>query len=189
MHSHTVTRSDKVCQCYVRELSQLAQLELHYGAHDVRCPVYRESLDPVDRAIDECARKLYTEHLDLWPVIAAYSRAQAIEDGVLVDLMQDKMAEVARQHYKHPIACTAAVFEIMQKAVENERHGNDYAGVLHDMLWMSRCYGRGQMGQSTVRFRVKITGAGRKSLYDFKLVIGPGDDASPVITIMLPEED
>ena len=189
MQSHTVTRNGKVCQCYIRDLPQLDQLELHYGAHDASCPAYRESLDPVDREHDERARKQYTENLNPWPVISAYSRAQAIEDGVLVDLMHDKMAEVARQHYKHPIACTAAVFEIMRKAAENKRHGNDYAGVLHDMLWMSRVYGRGQLGQSTVLFRVKITGAGRKNLYDFKLMIGPGDDATPMITIMLPEED
>lgn len=121
-------------------------------------------------------------------VISAYTRAQAIEDGVLVDLMQDRLAEVARQHYKHPIACTAAVWDIMQRAVENERHANDYAGVLHDMLWMSRVYKR-PLDEHTVIFRVKITGAGRKSLYDFKLAVGPGDELEPVITIMLPEED
>jgi hypothetical protein len=121
-------------------------------------------------------------------LISVYTRAQAIEDGVLVDLMQDTMAEVARQHYKHPIACTAAVWDIMQKAVENERYGNDYAGVLHDMLWMSRVYKR-QIAENIVIFRVKITGAGSRSVYDFKLIVSPGDDAAPVITIMLPEED
>lgn len=121
-------------------------------------------------------------------IIHAYSRAQAIEDGALVDLMQDRMLEVARQHYKYPIACTAAVWDIMQRAVENERHGNDYAGVLHDMLWMSRVYKR-PISESAVIFRVKIAGAGRHSVYDFKLVVGPGDELEPVITIMLPEED
>lgn len=121
-------------------------------------------------------------------IISQYTRAQAIEDGVLVDLMQDTMREVAHQHYKYPIACTAAVWPILERAVENERHGNDYAGVLHDMLWMSRVYKR-PLSESAVLFRVKITGAGRRSLYDFKLVVGPGDDAEPVITIMLPEED
>lgn len=50
--------------------------------------------------------------------IHSYSRADAINDGFLVDLMQDAMTSVCRQHYKFPIACTSAVFEIMQKAVE-----------------------------------------------------------------------
>lgn len=121
-------------------------------------------------------------------VISSYSRKQAIEDGVLVDLMQDKMAEVARQHYKYPIACTAAVWNIMQKAVENKRCCNDYAGVLHDMLWMSRVYKR-HIDESTVIFRVMINGAGRKKVYDFKMVVGPGDDMEPVITIMQTDED
>ena len=120
--------------------------------------------------------------------ISSYSRAQAIEDGVLVDLMQDKMTEVCRQHYKYPIACTIAVFSIMEKAVSNRKHLNDFAGVLHDMLWMSRVMKR-QVAPDTILFRVKITGAGPRSLYEFKMVCGPGDNAEPVLTIMLPEED
>lgn len=120
--------------------------------------------------------------------ISVYTRAQALEDGVLVDLMQDKMAEVARQHYKYPIACTAAVWEIIDKAVKNPKWCNDYAGVLHDMLWMSRVYKR-QLSETTVIFRVKIVGAGQKQLYDFKMVCGPSDDGSPCMTIMCSDED
>lgn len=120
--------------------------------------------------------------------IHTYTRAQALEDGVLCDLMQDKMAQVAREHYKYPIACTSAVFDIMQKAVENTRHCNDYAGILHDMLWMSRVYKR-QVNENTVIFRVKIAGAGRKSVFDFKMVCGPSDDGTPCLTIMLTNED
>lgn len=121
-------------------------------------------------------------------VIYSYSRAQAIEDGVLVDLMQDKMLDVCRQHYKYPIACTAAVWNIIERAVSNPRAHNDFAGVVHDMLWMSRMMKR-RVDNSTVIFRVKIVGAGAKKLFDFKMVCGAGDDAEPVLTIMLPEED
>lgn len=121
-------------------------------------------------------------------VISSYSRAQAIEDGALWDLMQDETAEVCRQHYRFPIATTSAVFEIIRKAVENPRACNDYKGVIHDMLWMSKVMKR-RLDDSTVLFRVKINGAGRKSLYEFKLTVGPGDHGEPVITIMLPDED
>jgi hypothetical protein len=121
-------------------------------------------------------------------VISTYTRRQAIEDGVLVDLDQDTMGEVCRSHYKYPIAATIEVFEIMNKAVQNKKHLNDFAGVLHDMLWMSKVYKR-QISETTVIFRVKIKGAGRRSVYDFKLVVGPGDDGEPVITIMNPEQD
>lgn len=120
--------------------------------------------------------------------IHTYTRAQAIEDGALVDLMQGEMAAVARQHYKFPIACTAAVFAVMRKAVENPRYSNDYAGILHDMLWMSKVMKR-QINESTVIFRVIIAGAGRARNFDFKLMVGPGDAGEPVITIMEPGED
>lgn len=122
--------------------------------------------------------------------IHTYTRRQAIEDGALVDFSdpESDTAEVCRQHYKYPIACTAAVFGIMQKAVENPRHCNDYKGVLHDMLWMSRTYKR-QLSPSAVLFRVIITGAGRSKYHDFKLIVGPGDQGEPVITIMMPDED
>lgn len=121
-------------------------------------------------------------------VIHHYSRAQAIEDGVLVDLMQNELGDVSRQHYKRPIACTLAVFEIMQKAVENPRYCNDYAGILHDMLWMSKVVRR-PIDDSTATFRVIIQGASRCKYHTFKFVVGPGDQGEPVITIMLPNED
>jgi hypothetical protein len=56
------------------------------------------------------------------------------------------------------------------------------------MLWMSRSYKR-QVDASTVLFRVIIQGAGRQKYHTFKLIVGPGDQAEPVITIMLPNED
>lgn len=101
--------------------------------------------------------------------VSAYTRAQATEVGVLVNLMQNELEEVCRQHFKYPIACTIAVFELMRKAVENPRYCNDYAGVLHDMLWMSRTVGR-WVDEQTRIFRVIIQGAGRQRYYDFKIV-------------------
>lgn len=121
-------------------------------------------------------------------LIHSYTRKQAIADGVLVDLMQNEMLDVCRQHYKHPIACTLPVFEIMRKAVENKRYCNDYAGILHDMLYLSRVHYQFH-GHTARLFKVIIKGAGRKSLYTFKLVCHPGDNAEPVMTIMLPDED
>ena len=92
--------------------------------------------------------------------IHTYSREQMIDDGFLVDFTDpaSDTGDVCRQHYKFPIACTIAVFDVMRKAVENPRYCNDYAGILHDMLWMSRCMGR-KIDESTVMFRVIIQGA------------------------------
>ena len=47
--------------------------------------------------------------------IYSYSRAQAIEDGVLVDLSH---VDSIRQHWKHPFACTSAVWGIIEDALQ-----------------------------------------------------------------------
>ena len=49
------------CRCYVLKLPLEDALTLHWGAHEQRCPVYRPSPDPVDRANDEEFR---ASHLD-----------------------------------------------------------------------------------------------------------------------------
>ncbi len=154
-----------------------------YG-HPALIDQYANIMKPTE---DSAMQELFGE------AISTYTRAQAIEDGALVNLMgffstHDDVASVCRQHYKFPIACTAAVFDIMQKAVENPRYCNDYAGIVHDMLWMSKVMKR-QIDESTVMFRVIIAGAGRQRNYDFKLAVGPGDHGEPVITIMMPDED
>lgn len=46
--------------------------------------------------------------------IYSYSRKQAIEDGVLVDLSQ---IESIKQHWKYPLACTDTVWSIIEKAL------------------------------------------------------------------------
>jgi len=47
--------------------------------------------------------------------IYSYSRTQAIEDGVLVDLSQ---ANSIRRYWKHPFACTSAVWAIIEEALQ-----------------------------------------------------------------------
>lgn len=121
------------------------------------------------------------------PVIYSYTRAQAIEDGVLVDL-SELAPDVCRQHYKYHIACTAAVWAIIDQAVNNKRCMNDLKGVIHDMLWMSRVYKK-NLSPSDILFQVKIVGAGRKSLFEFKMTCSGGDDGEPVLTILMPNED
>lgn len=114
-------------------------------------------------------------------VIHVYSREQAIADGVLVDL--SKIApKVCGEVYNLPIAVTAAVWSIIDKAVKNERACNDLDGVVWDILYMSRVYAK-RDAQSFL-FPVIITGAGRKRNHTFKMVISGGDNGEPVLTIM-----
>lgn len=115
--------------------------------------------------------------------ISAYSRADAIDDGVLVDANVGDFAEVTRQHYRYPVAMTAAVFGLMETAV-NSHQGRDYRGIWHDILHMSR-YAVVQRAQTYVVFQAHIAG----KLRTLRAVCGPGDDLEPVITVMLEDED
>ena len=121
--------------------------------------------------------------------IYAYSRAQAIEDGVLIDATIGDLAEVSRQHFKYPVAMTAAVFALMEKAVNHPRWCNDFKGVWHDILWMSKMGMMMRRDATQHLFRVIITGTGRRRNHTLKIVCGPGDNTEPVLTVMLPEED
>ena len=47
------------CNCYVKALSAETRFSLRYGAHNKACPVYRRSLDPVDREEDASFRLLH----------------------------------------------------------------------------------------------------------------------------------
>lgn len=115
--------------------------------------------------------------------IYSYSRAQAIEDGVLVDLSQ---ADSIRQHWKHPFACTSAVWDIIETALETP--GQDVSGICHDISTMAKLAihnPHGARDADQIRFEVFI--AGKK--HALKLHIGPGDTAAPVLTLMFPYED
>ncbi len=119
-------------------------------------------------------------------VISVYTRDDAINDGVLVDLMQGELGDVCRQHYKYPIACTAAVWGLIEQAVNHPKHCNDCTGILHDMLHMSKVSYTSH-GDDTRLFTVIITGVGKRKYHRFKIACGPGDSGEPVLTIILLE--
>lgn len=117
-------------------------------------------------------------------VISSYSRAQAIEDGYLVELPEN---EVLKQNFKFPVAMTAAVWDIIERALANKQYLNDLNGILSDICWMSKANGR-NLSESTRLFQVIIRGAGQISTYAMKIVCGPGEMAEPVLTILLAHE-
>lgn len=117
-------------------------------------------------------------------IVSTYTREQAIEDGVLADLNQ----WIPVNETIFPTACTSAVFDILQKAVESKPSwGNDYKGLIWDMVNMARFQHRGN--DTHWFFKMTIHGAGRQSVYTFKAVLDAGDDEKPVITFLLPDED
>lgn len=112
--------------------------------------------------------------------IYSYSRAQAIEDGVLVDLSQ---ADSIRQHWKYPFACTAAVWAIIEGALQQP--GQDVSGICHDISTMAKHAIRNARNPELIRFSAFIAG----QTHRLKLHVGPGDTPDPVLTLMLPNED
>ena len=127
------------------------------------------------------------------PVLSVYTRAQAIEDGILVDV-----SETAREAgFKIPVALSRSVWERLVALPEGYRGFQDEAGRLWDVLWMARHYALGAPNSDRVTMCVLVRDI-RKDLRDsnrpprrhFPIVaIGAGDDARPAITIMWPEDD
>jgi Family of unknown function (DUF6573) len=120
-----------------------------------------------------------------WELIHRYTRADALRDGTLIDV-----SETAREAgIRFPTALTRAVwaqFVRVPEAVEAQ----DESGRLWDLLWMLRA----QIGKSndsdTMMFRLYVRNDNCiPRLITLKAVVGPGDDSSSVITIMLPDED
>ena len=122
------------------------------------------------------------------PVIYAYTRKQAVADGVQVDV--SKTAKEAGISF--PVFLTRTVFDAYV-SVPDAVQGQDEAGRLWDICWMlrfaiirSRSHGD----------RVPVALYVRNDNHRAKLVkliaqCGPldVDDPAPAITVMLPDED
>ncbi len=121
------------------------------------------------------------------PVIFSYSRARAIEDGVLVDL-----TEWSRQTgFKVPVACTSAVWKGYVVPPERTRDiGQCERGRAHDLLWMMLNAIRRNPDTDRLLFKVIFLMSPRRHrTVTLKAICGPGDDGEPVITVTMPDED
>ncbi|MBE7438159.1 MAG: hypothetical protein HS115_06845 [Spirochaetales bacterium] len=118
-------------------------------------------------------------------LIHMYTRQQAIDDGVLIDLTG---TEIAKQHFKYPVALTQAVWGLLEDAVESQERTSSVFGILHDIFYMSKVRFE-ELDETTRIFQVIIAGSHGRKKHTLKAVCGPGDEAEPVITIMLADED
>ena len=119
-------------------------------------------------------------------VIDSYSRAEAIEDGVLVDVS----TVAAEAGIRYPVAVTRELRDTyIVPDPRSVRLGQSESGRLWDILWMYRMAVPRSSGD-TLYFRLYfIMKERQKRLVTLKAVCGPGDTPEPVITIMLPHED
>jgi hypothetical protein len=121
-------------------------------------------------------------------VIHVYSRADALADGVLVDV-----SELAREAgFKFPVALTSAVYnDCVAWDNAKEKAYQDESGRLWDIFTMALYTIRNGANTDAISFSVlRIPrGCKRPQKVDLRMVIGPGDTPEPVITVMFPHED
>ena len=113
-------------------------------------------------------------------LIHSYSRAQALTDGVLVDVS----AQARSLGFRYPLAVTAGVYAAVTEGLTSEaaQHWS-----IHLMLWALReAVRQGAAEDDTIEFTVKLTPRRSLALWS---QIGPGDTPDPVLTVMLPNED
>lgn len=119
--------------------------------------------------------------------IYAHTRAQAIEDGGLVDV-----SDTAREcGFKWPVAVTRAVWaRYITPDPRSIPYGQSEGGRLWDTLSMLRFAIRRLQAKGLVYYRLYyIQKARQRRLVALKAHFGPGDHGEPVITVMAVDED
>ena len=122
------------------------------------------------------------------PVIYSYTRAQAVADGVQVEVT--KTAHEAG--IKFPVFLTRTVFDAYVELPPGVT-GQDEAGRLWDIVWMLRfAILRGRAGAERIPVALYVRNDNRRATL-IKLVATCGpldiDDPQPAITVMMPDED
>lgn len=135
-----------------------------------------------------------------------YTRTQAIEDGVLVDLTtatDNKGHRLCQEAgFKVPVAITRAAWTKVIEAngawkphgdgeILELKGGQSLTGRLWDVLHMLKVTCGPAINGDRVHFQVlvDVNGDGMHEPVKLWALCGPGDDAKPVITIMLEGED
>lgn len=110
-------------------------------------------------------------------LISVYTRSQAIEDGVLVDVTRDAQ----RAGYRYPVALTVGLWAVVD---------------FDDGVSLRSVTRAHRLGNVLARARDAIRTVGDSDRVEFSALgsdcwahIGPGDQGEPVITLMLIGED
>jgi len=125
------------------------------------------------------------------PMIYAYTRSQAIQDGILVDV-----TEIGKEvGFKLPVAITEALQNRLTPTKADASLGQDYDGRLWDVLWLAAFRIKlADRGTDIVTFTVvqqeveAKSGQPQKVDLRLRVVCGPGDEGEPVVTIGFRED-
>jgi len=122
-----------------------------------------------------------------WNVVYSYSRAQAIADGVLVDVTE---AAKSIGFKLHTVVTDHLFHGYVEPPAGLDGEGQSVTSRLHDLMVLALFAARKAMNTDRVTFKVDFLMApGRKETIEVVAHIGPGDHGEPVLTIMLPEDD
>lgn len=116
--------------------------------------------------------------------ISVYTRAQAIEDGSLVDVTEQAGSgpDGMLNGFTCPVAMTSTVWGVIERIPASLDGIADVRGRLHDVLWMARLAAK--RGGDAADFVVILPSRGsRKRNRTLRMVAGPGDAGELVITI------
>ena len=126
-------------------------------------------------------------------IISTYTRAQAIEDGVLIDV-----SPTAKEAgFEWPVAMTAGAWADCVAWSDTDSQAQiyqDQSGRLWDVIFMAfQAISLSRETGDRLLFRLyRVPRDGHSTdaeLTTLKLIVGPGDSGEPVITIMLVDED
>lgn len=113
------------------------------------------------------------ENLNDWEVVSTYTRKQAIEDGVLIDL-----SHISRPFFKHPLAVTDTIFNAINGEENSRKNTIDF-----QKFWAIF---------DELRTKARTTEGGliehEHEGAPIYFHCGPGDEGEPVLTLCYPME-
>ncbi len=130
------------------------------------------------------------EEKGLWDdaeLISVYTRAQALEDGFLIDV-----SETAHEAgFRIPVAVTKAVWDGIVVPDDRARpYGQCEEGRLWDVLSIAVFTARRNRSRNHFLFDLSVIMKERQHrTVTLKSVVHAGDHDEPVVTIMTPDED
>ncbi len=126
--------------------------------------------------------------LDTFPIISRYTRAEALTDGVLIDV-----TPIARAAgFTIPVAITRALMSDIESIPSSLIGLADRDGRVWDVLHMTRAEirraGDTDRLEVSLVMPVALPDGPLRMWTTFQAVIGPGDDGDAVITLMGTDE-
>jgi hypothetical protein len=125
--------------------------------------------------------------MDSIQLIHSYTRKQALEDGILIDVTDIGLFA----GFKVPVAITALVHGITS-IHEIPGDGRPLRWFLHKLLLIAQLHASYERNRNSREFNYDVPFMDEnqeRQIEHFKCVLGPDDDGFPCVTVMMTWED